>query len=93
VNWNPASAGFLFEQAVAQSLAVNDLQSLKDSYDAAFDAYQMILTRNAQRASTTGTPTSADDCKHEEDARTALQSARTALVAALDPSEPQPPEI
>lgn len=71
----------------------NDLHSLRQRYDAAFEAWQLIVTRNAQRFATRGASPRAEDCKGEADARAALEAARAALVAALDPSEPQSPEI
>jgi hypothetical protein len=59
-----------------------DLQTIKARYHAAFEAYNQVTKRNAERASS-GEKPSAADIDHEKKARGALEEARRALSAAL----------
>ena len=64
-----------------------DFQTIKARYNAAFDAYQLVAKRNAERALGGGNPDPAA-IGHEKIAFATLQEARRALWGALGPTTP-----
>jgi hypothetical protein len=63
---------------------MDDFQTVRQRYNAAFDAYHEISISNARRSIAGDEPTT-DELIYERRALEELEAARSALLAALDP--------